>query len=106
MDKTRRSEDVSVWVEHNSSLPARVAFAAAIIGFFLGLLGVARGPGWCAAAVLFALLWLAERFGNFGVDGRWGYDLALLLASVTSLVHAVRAWRRWALLREGRFVLW
>jgi hypothetical protein len=100
MDETRRSEDVSVWVEHHSSLPATVAFAAAIIGFVLGLLGIARGPGWCAATVLFALLWLLAAFTNWGVDARWGYGVALLLATLTSLVHAVRAGRRWAFRRR------
>src|SRR5262245_20425572 len=94
MHETRRSEDVSVWVEHHASLPATVAFAVAVLGLALGLFGIARGPGWCAAGVLFALLWLFYRFANWGVDDRWGYDLALLLAVCATLVHARRAWRR------------
>src|SRR6516165_5519439 len=43
------STDISVCVERNASTTATIALFAALIGLALGLIGVGRGPGWCAA---------------------------------------------------------
>lgn len=46
---TNDSAAISACVEARSSTTAGIALLAAVIGLVLGLLGIARGSGWCAA---------------------------------------------------------
>jgi hypothetical protein len=88
--------DISGCVEHEGSTIAGIALAAALLGAVLGVLGVARGPGWCAAVGFGALLVLPFRGPFLGPDvamhDGWGY--ALTLCGVAGLLHMRRAWRR------------
>jgi hypothetical protein len=89
--------DISVCVEQAAATAAEVAFGAAIVGLILGLLGIARGPGWCAAVGLFALLVLWMSLSNLQEDSlstHAGYSLALLLFLWAGLVHLRRAVKR------------
>jgi hypothetical protein len=91
------SRDISVCVERAGSTAAGVAFGAAIVGLLLGLLGIARGPGWCAFVGLGALLMLGLSLSNleedsFSVHG--GYWLTLLLFLWAGLLHLRRAAKR------------
>jgi hypothetical protein len=89
------SADISVCVERNGATTATIALAAALLGLVLGVLGVARGPGWCAAVGFGALVALEFR-APLGPDVSLhsGYWLALLLSSSVGLLHLRRAWRR------------
>ena len=90
------SRDISVCVERAGATTADVAFGAAIVGLILGLLGIERGPGWCASlglGALMVLFWdLATHYDDFSLLA--GYWLALLLFLWAGLVHLRRAWRR------------
>jgi len=89
--------DISVCVERAGSTTAEVAFGAAIVGLVLGLLGIVRGPGWCASVGLGALVVLFGRLGSLADDDfspHAGFWLALLLFLWAGLVHLRRAWRR------------
>ena len=91
------ARDISVCVERAGAAAAGIAFGAAIVGLLLGLLGIERGPGWCASLGLGALGWLAWALGPGGRhDASWhaGYSLALWLFVWAGLVHARRAWIR------------
>ena len=94
--------DLSRCVESQASTPATVALAAAILGLALGLLGITRGPGWCAATGLIALLVLAKPAFDFGgpdVGFHSGYELAFLLYLWASGLQVSRLRAR---LRAGR----
>jgi hypothetical protein len=89
--------DISVCVERAGATAADVAFGAAIVGLLLGLLGIARGPGWCALVGMCALLTAGWNLANLSVDVaslRAGYWLAVLLFFWAGVVHLRRAWRR------------
>jgi hypothetical protein len=89
--------DISVCVERAGATTADVAFGAAIVGLFLGLLGISRGPGWCAAVGLGALVVLFVNLANLSADDfslHAGYWLALLLFLWAGVLHLRRAWRR------------
>jgi len=90
------SSDISVCVERDASTTATIALLAVLIGLALGLIGVARGPGWCAAVGFGALLTLPFLGPFFGPDVRMhsGWTLALGLSAFTGCVHIRRAWRR------------
>src|SRR5215831_14863078 len=91
------SRDISVCVERAGATTADVAFGAAIVGLVLGLLGIARGPGWCAAVGLFALVVLFGGLASLPDDDfslHAGFWLALLLFLWAGLVHLRRARRR------------
>lgn len=91
------SHDISVCVERAGATTADVAFGAAIVGLILGLLGIERGPGWCAMLGLGALLWLGLGLANLADDAanlHAGYGLALLLFLWAGLVHLRRAAKR------------
>lgn len=91
------SHDISVCVERVGSTAAEIAFGAAIVGLFLGLLGIARGPGWCAVVGLIALLALLLGLMNLQEDDvspQAGYGLALLLFLWAGVVHLRRAIKR------------
>ena len=83
-------------VTHASSTTAEIAFGAAVVGLVLGLLGVAAGPGWCAAVGLGALFldllfqfFLSVPFGS-GYEPRVGYWLALVLFAWAGILHLGR----------------
>jgi hypothetical protein len=85
--------DISVCVERAGANAADVALGAAIVGLVLGLLGIARGPGWCAVVGLFALVTLFAGLANLGEDGfslHAGFWLALLLFAWAGVVHLRR----------------
>ena len=90
------STDISVCVERNASTTATIALFAALIGLALGLIGVGRGPGWCAAVGFGALLTLPFLGPFLGPNVRMhsGWTLALGLCAFTGCVHIRRAWRR------------
>jgi hypothetical protein len=86
-----------VCVERAGATTADVALGAAIVGLILGLLGFARGPGWCAAVGLGALLTLAVDLVSLSNDDESlhaGFWLALLLFTWAGLVHLRRALKR------------
>jgi hypothetical protein len=103
-------QDISVCVERAGATTADVAFGAAIVGLILGLLGIARGPGWCASLGLGSLVVLFGKLGNLSTDDfslHAGYWLALLLFLWAGLVHLRRAAkRRRAPARPTRPLLW
>jgi hypothetical protein len=98
---THDAHTTSSDVEHRGSLPAEIAFGAAVVGFVLGVLGIAGGPGWCAAVGLAGLLqvffWLSG-----GSSGGSGFDwtshpafwLAVLLFAGAGVLHLNRWWDR------------
>ena len=89
--------DISICVERAGGLVTDLAFGAAIVGLFLGLLGVARGPGWCAAVGLGALLVLPLSLMNLAEDNvslHTGYPIALLLLLWAGVLHLLRAAKR------------
>jgi hypothetical protein len=90
------STDISVCVERSAAPTATVALVAALLGLILGVLGFVRGPGWCAAVSLGALLALPSEGGVLGPDVNMhaGWVFALLLSGVAGGLHARRAWRR------------
>jgi hypothetical protein len=91
------STDISICVERSAASTATFALALALVGVLLGLLGIARGPGWCAALGAIALVSLQWSGGFiFGPDIYFhsGYDIALLLFVFLWGMHIRRAWRR------------
>jgi hypothetical protein len=87
------STDLSVCVEHAAAGTATVALAAALAGLLLGVLGIGRGPGWCALVGLGAVAALPFEGGAFGpqVTTHSGYDLALLLFACVWFLHVCHA---------------
>lgn len=90
------STAMNTCVEQASSTSAEIAFGACIVGLVLGLLGVAVGPGWCAAVGLGALLQIFFDLGLGVGDTRFhtGYSLALLLFAWVGVLHLRRWWAR------------
>jgi hypothetical protein len=90
------SADISVCVERDAAPTATLALAAVLVGLLLGLVGVVRGPGWCAAVSLGALLALPFEGPFLGPDVtmRSGWKLALCFSAVAGGVHLRRAFRR------------
>jgi hypothetical protein len=90
------SADISVCVERNASTTATVVLAMALAGVLLGLLGIARGPGWAAAIGAVALVILLFNNSIFGPDiyVHSGYDIPLLLFAFLGGLHIRRAYRR------------
>jgi hypothetical protein len=89
--------DLSTCVEDKGSLLAELAFAAALLGLALGVLGKGKGPGWCAVGGLLAILGIAaQSFEPLGptVTFHVGYWLLLLLFLWAMCLHAGRAVRR------------
>ena len=89
--------DISVCVERTGTPTADIAFGAAIVGMVLGLLGIARGPGWCAFVGLGALLVLFMNLASLQADDfslHKGFVLALLLFLWAGVVHLRRAAKR------------
>ena len=92
---TGREPDPGSCVEIRGATAADIAFAAAIVGLVLGLLGVVGG-GWCAAVGLAALLQMWISLGSLpgpgGFSPREGYLLALVLFGGAGVLH-FRRWR-------------
>ena len=86
--------DISVCVEQTGATAATVALGAAIVGLLLGLLGIERGPGWCASVGLGALVVIPGRLYDHEVSLGAGYGLALLLFAWAGLLHLIRARNR------------
>jgi hypothetical protein len=87
---------IGTCVENASSGTAAVALLAALLGLAIGVIGVARGPGWCAAVGLGALLVMPFEGGLVGPDVnlRSGYVSAFCSLLVACLLHGWRAWAR------------
>ena len=81
-------------VERQAAWVAELALAAALLGLALGLLGIQRGPGWCAAVGVVTMAFLYLTSGYAGVDVHSGYVSILLLFVWAGLLHARRAHRR------------
>jgi hypothetical protein len=98
------SADISVCVEREAAPTATIALAAAFVGLLFGLLGVSRGPGWCAAVAVGTLLVLPFEGPFLGPDVTMhgGWVLALTLSAVAGCVHIRRAWRRRRSRRQPR----
>jgi hypothetical protein len=98
--KLHEGPDCSTWigtcVERSGSSTAQIAFAAALLGLALGLFGIARGPGWCAAVGFFTLSTLPFKGPWMGPDITMheGYKLSLCAFGAAGILHAVRASRR------------
>jgi hypothetical protein len=92
-------------VELAGATPAAIAFAAAVVGLVLGLLGVAWGPGYCAAVGVGALLQIFLSFGDYQVSPHAGYWLALSLFGWAGILHLRRWWvrRQTRVSRRGRY---
>lgn len=89
--------DISSCVEERGSAFALIALAIAALGLVLGLLGKVKGPGWCGAGGLIAILVIGvQAFEPLGptVTFRVGYWLILLLFLLVICIHAVQASRR------------
>jgi hypothetical protein len=91
------SSDISAYVEDDGSAYAAIALLIAVLGLVLGLVGKAKGPGWCGAGGLIATLLIGLKgFEPLGpsVTFRVGYWLILLLFFVVICLHAAQAMRR------------
>jgi hypothetical protein len=88
------SADLSACVEHRGSTTAGIALAAALIGLLLGLLGIGRGAGWCAAIGFLAMAILPFESDMANVNARSGYLLALLSLLAACGLQMIRRFRR------------
>ena len=90
-------KDISACVEDDGSPYAAIALLVAVLGLVLGLVGKAKGPGWCGAGGLIAMLLIglkgSEPLGP-SVTFRVGYWFILLLFFVVICLHAAQAMRR------------
>lgn len=88
--------DISVCVERDASWTAAIALVALVVALVLGLVGVVRGPGWCAGIAFGALLVLPFEGPLLGPDVglHAGWYLALGLSAVAGCLHVRRAWHR------------
>jgi hypothetical protein len=89
-----RGDAINTCVEQAGATTAEVAFAVAVVGHLLGVLGVAGGPGWCAAVGLAALLQIPLSLGDYQVSTHAGYWLAVVLFGWAGLLHVRRWWKR------------
>jgi hypothetical protein len=94
------SADISACIEHRASTTAGIALAAALIGLLLGLRGVGRGSGWCAAIGFLATAFLPFQSDLANVTVHSGYILALFSLLAACGLHLVRRLRLPAEQRE------
>jgi hypothetical protein len=97
VDGSGCSADIGTCVEQKGSSLALVALVAAVVGLLLGLFGAAKGPGWCAASGIAAMVGIGIRgFDPLGptVTFRIGYWLILLLFLTVGCTHVVYARHR------------
>ncbi len=101
-DSERYARQLASYVEHTEATAAEIAFAAAIVGLALGLLGVAGGPGLCAAVGLGAVIQLPFAIGE-GYEWRShpGYWLTLGVFAWAWLLHVFR-WTQRRRIAGGR----
>jgi hypothetical protein len=90
-------------VERAGATSAEIAFGAAVVGLVLGLLGVAGGPGYCAAVGVGALLQLFLSLGDYQVSPHAGYWIALSLFGWAGILHVRRWWVRRPTRVGGRY---
>jgi hypothetical protein len=84
---------INTCVDQAAATTAEIAFGAALVGLLLALVGVAGGPGWCAAVGLAALVQIPiVSLGDYEFSPRSGYWLALSLFSWAGILH-LRRWR-------------
>jgi hypothetical protein len=81
-------------VEAEASTTATVAFAAALLGLALGLLGIVRGPGWCGLIGFVAILLLPAEGLFADITLQAGWIFACLGFLTTWIVHSVWAVQR------------
>ena len=94
-ERTYVGAAINTCVEDESAIPAEIAFGAAVVGLVLGLLGVAGGPGWFAAAGLGALFASFVSLATSNHFLHWphaGYWLAVALFAWAGILH-FRRWR-------------
>jgi hypothetical protein len=84
-------------VEAKASNTATVALLAALVGLGLGLLGIVRGPGWCALVGLGAIVVLPFEglFADISLEAGWVIAFfGFLTLGIGHAVWAVRRGRR------------
>jgi hypothetical protein len=94
VDEADCSADLSACVEHRASTTAGIALAAVLVGLILGLLGIGRGAGWCAAVGFLATAILPFKSDMASVNARSGYLLALLSLLAACGLQMIRRFRR------------
>jgi hypothetical protein len=87
---------IGTCVERASSGTATLALLAGLLGLACGLIGIARGPGWCAAVGMGAMAVLPFEGPFLGPDVNLhsGYLLAFWTFVFVGLLHLRRAWVR------------
>ena len=85
---------INTCVENSAMGWGVLAFGAALVGLVLGLLGVARGPGWCATVGAGALLLIVVSLHDYEVSPKPGYWLALSFFGWAWILHLRRMWAR------------
>ena len=88
-----RSAEINSDVEKAGAFPAEIAFAAALVGLVLGLLGFVGG-GWCAVVGLGSLLQIYFSIGDYDVSLHVGYELALVFFCWAGVLHFRRLRKR------------
>jgi hypothetical protein len=93
LDEADCATDISTCVEKKGSGAAALALVSVLVGFALGVLGVEKGPGWCAGVALFSLLALGRHVFSFSADvtPHTGFGLALLFTTWATFLHMIRA---------------
>jgi hypothetical protein len=86
--------DLTTCIERKTSTAAGVALLAALVGLGLGYLGIVRGPGWCAAVALGALVYLPLADPLAGEEPHSGYKLAFTCLLFAGMLHIGRAFAR------------
>jgi hypothetical protein len=87
------SGDIGGCVERTSAGTATFALVAASIGLVLGLFGIGRGPGICAAFGLLAIASLPLDGDTADVSLHSGYLLAIASLLAAGVLHLIRAAR-------------
>jgi len=79
-------------VEDETSPQAAATLAIAALGLLIGVLGLPRGEGWCAAAGIVTTLLMLQGIDLFGADVtiHTGYSLTLLLFVWAAVLHCLR----------------
>jgi hypothetical protein len=88
------SADISACVEARGSTTATIALLAVLAGLGLGLLGIGRGSGWCAAIGFLAIAILPFKSGMADVNFRAGYLLALASLLAACGLQMIRRFSR------------
>jgi hypothetical protein len=86
--------EISDRVESESSGVAAIIISLAVAGFFVGVFGIERGPGWIAALGILLTIVLGANTESATVDYRVGYKLVFALFIWAGVLHLGRALAR------------